>query len=309
MFPVPILVCQFLLCKPGSFGVNFKSVPVEITNGASPAHGDALRPDYHEFSPGPALQGFVECFWTSRVREARRTPAFHRVLPDGCMDVLFDFVGSGSERALVIGTMTRPLSVCRTGPIDFLGARFRPGGLRAILALDAAEMTDAQADLRNFWPQRDDDTWHRLGEATPADRPELLREMLAARLKSVNQIDPFIRHSVARIEAARGELRIGELQKSTGLSSRQLERKFASHVGISPKMFARVARFKAAAAAATKSKRMDWATLACDFGFADQPHLAREFKALSGLTPWEYLEESPFRRNVGNLQDPIATSG
>jgi transcriptional regulator GlxA family with amidase domain len=153
--------------------------------------------------------------------------------------------------------------------------------------LDATELTNARVDLTNFWGQLAGEIWQRLGEATAANRIWLLQEALGARTNGRIETDPFIHHCVARIEAVCGGLRIGDLEKSTGLSTRQLERKFARHLGISPKTFSRVVRFKNVAAVTAKSDRPDWATLAGDFGYADQPHLVREFKAFSGLTPVE----------------------
>ena len=226
------------------------------------------------------------------------------------MDLLFDFRAVGSRRASVIGTMTRPLIFTTTGPVDLLGVRFRPGGLPGFLALDAAELTDTQADLTHFWAQVANEVWHRLVEATPAERIGLLQELLVVRANGRVQTDPFIRHSIARIEAAHGELRIGDLEKSTGLSARQLERKFARHLGISPKTFARVVRFKGVAAAAANPDPPDWVTLAGDFGFADQSHLVREFKAFSGLTPAAYRDANGKPcQDVGFLQDARSALG
>jgi AraC-like DNA-binding protein len=206
------------------------------------------------------------------------------------MDLLFDFMAMGGRRASIIGTMTRPLTFTTTGPVDLLGVRFRPGGLSGFLASDAAKLTDARVDLANFWGQLAEEAWHRLGEATAANRIRLLQGILGARGNGRIQTDPFIHHCVTKIEAVRGGLRIGDLEKSTGLSARQLERKFARHLGISPKTFSRVVRFKSVAAVTAKSDPPDWVTLAGDFGYADQPHLVREFKAFSGLTPVEYLD-------------------
>lgn len=132
------------------------------------------------------------------------------------------------------------------------------------------------------------ETWHRLGEATAANRIWLLQEVLGMRANGRIQADPFVHHCVTRIEAVRGGLRIGDLEKSTGLSTRQLERRFARHLGIFPKTISRVIRFRGVAAAAHPDPP-DWVTLAGDFGFADQPHLVREFKTFSGLTPTDYL--------------------
>jgi AraC-like DNA-binding protein len=206
------------------------------------------------------------------------------------MDLLFDFRAGDGRRALVIGTMSRPLIFTTTGLVDLLGVRFRPGGLAGFLPLEAAELTDARVDLTNFWGPWAQETWQRLGEATPADRVGLLQEVLGARANGRFHTDPFVRHCVARIEAARGSLRIGDLERSTGLSARQLERKFTRHLGISPKTFARVVRFKSVVAAAGRPDPPDWVRLAGDFGYADQPHLVREFKIFSGLTPVDYRQ-------------------
>jgi hypothetical protein len=58
-------------------------------------YGGHASPHYREFPPGPLLAGLVECFWTSTVRTAPKSSSFHRVLPDGCMDLLFDFSSVG----------------------------------------------------------------------------------------------------------------------------------------------------------------------------------------------------------------------
>jgi len=244
--------------------------------------------NYREFPPAPFLAASVECFWTSTEPGASRQPSFHRVLPDGCIDLLFDFMAAGAQRASVIGTMTRPLTFATTGPVDLLGVRFRPGGLSGFLAMDAADLTDSRADLSHYWGRLAQETWNRLGEATTANRVCLLQAALGARARGRPQVDPFVRHCVARIEATSGGLGVGDLERSTGLSLRQLERKFARDLGISPKTFARVVRFKGVAALAGGPHPPDWAGVAGRFGYADQSHLVREFKAFSGRTPENY---------------------
>ena len=206
------------------------------------------------------------------------------------MDLLFDFADVVGPRASVVGTMTRPLTINATGPVDLFGVRFRPGGLSGFGPLDAAGLTDAVVDLTNFWGRSAQEVWHQLGEAAADERIRLLQNVLGARANGRIETDPFLHHCVTRIEAARGALRIGDLEKNTGLSGRQLERKFARHLGISPKLFARVVRFKAAVAAAAGPHPPEWVTLAGDLGYADQPHLVREFKTFAGLTPGAYLD-------------------
>src|SRR5687767_1237916 len=107
----------------------------------------APQSTYREFCPGPLFAASIECFWASTIHRAPRASSFHRVLPDGCMDLLFDFTAVGACRASVIGTMTRPLTFTTTGQVDLFGVRFRPGGLSGFLVMDASELTDARVEL------------------------------------------------------------------------------------------------------------------------------------------------------------------
>ena len=284
--------------------IHFRMEPAGVVRPPPLEGATAGSRTYREFAPGPALAASVECFWTSTVRGGRGGRFSHQVLPDGCMDLLFDFKAAAGLRAGVIGAMTRPLTVTTDGPLEMLGIRFRPGGISRFVRLDAAELTDSRAELTHFWGRFAADLCDQLCEAPEATRVAALQNTLVARANGGLPVDPYIRHCVARIEEARGSLRIGELEKSTGLSARQLERKFAAQLGISPKAFARVVRFKGVAAAAAKTNAPDWATLAYDFGFADQAHLAREFKAYSGQTPTDFWGSIGDRAgDVGFLQD------
>lgn len=279
------------------------------TDGEQNPSAEATAACYREFHPGPAFAGVIECFWTSRLEAAPGFSATHNVLPDGCMDVIFDFRSSDTSRAFVVGTMTRPLNVNTRGPVEMLGVRFRPGGLAAVMKFEGTELVDERADLGNFWGRSASEAWHQLAETSPVARVNTAQKLLATRAKDKVNEDPFVRHCVNRIEAARGGLRISDLERSTGLSARQLERKFARQVGISPKAFARVVRFKGVLAAASVGAP-DWAGLAAEFGFADQAHLVREFKAFSGQTPAAFLGENPEpARDVGFLQDGGAVAG
>jgi AraC-like DNA-binding protein len=242
-----------------------------------------LRPvGYREYPPGPALSDIVECFWTV----PGGVMAVNRILPDGCMDIVFSLQGNAG--AAVIGAMRRPGLV--RGSDELVGVRFRPGGLTALFRFDAALVTDGRCDLALLWPDARL-IWNRLGETAPAARVAAL----AAALQGLRRrpADALVRHCVRAIEASRGRIAMAQLSADTGVGLRRIERHFAQHVGLSAKRFARVVRFKTVLANLSRGAP-DWAGLAIDCGYADQPHLAREFKQLSGLTP---------AASVANLQD------
>src|SRR4051812_47326236 len=100
---------------------------------------------YLEHDAGAPLAGAVECFWSSRAPAPER-PSVQRVLPDGCMDILFDFRAEERARVTVVGTMSRALAVERRAASELFGIRFRAGALPALLRTSAAELRDASAD-------------------------------------------------------------------------------------------------------------------------------------------------------------------
>lgn len=236
---------------------------------------------YREYPPGPALSGIVECLWTSTGGGV--SPLTQRILPDGCMDIVFDFSGTG-RRAAVIGTMRQAQVFVRSSGVDFLGVRFRPGAFTGLFPLHAGELTDGRLDLTLAWREADA-LWHRLAETQAPGRVRVLRGVLAERARGRFRSDPFLADVVRRIEISAGRIRLGGL----GGSGRQIERRFAAALGISPKLFARVMRFKAVCGHASRLVHPDWADLAVQCGYSDQPHLVREFKALSGVTPSQWL--------------------
>ena len=95
-----------------------------------------------------------------------------------------------------------------------------------------------------------------------------------------------------------------------GLSERQLERLFDERVGYGPKTFARVVRLQRAVEsiarpAGPRGTTASWATFARDCGYADQAHLIREFRALTGVTPRVYASAVSEIDNPGSA--PLAT--
>ena len=96
--------------------------------------------------------------------------------------------------------------------------------------------------------------------------------------------DPRIAGALATIDRAAGQVEIAEVGRAANLSRPHLVRLFREHVGVPPKLFARLRRFEAVQDR-IREGRASWATLAAELGFSDQAHLAREVRALCDHTP------------------------
>jgi AraC-like DNA-binding protein len=254
---------------------------------------------YREYPPSPALAPFVACYWTMRAEDACEMP--HRVLPDGCADVLFDL---GAARATIVGTMRTSIVVPLGGSVDMLGIRFRPGGALPFLRVPLVELTDQRLDVEMVWRAVATELLPELAERPDdATRIAVVERALVARRRGARPVHASVTHALGIIERSGGTIGVSALAASLGVGARRLERRFDEAVGISPKTFARVARFRRVLAQVrdgAPANGPSWARIAHAAGYADQAHFTREFRRLAGITPTGWAAE---RGAVGFVQD------
>lgn len=269
-------------------------------DGPSSLETPASGPTYREYAPAGALRPFVECFWTRdidpREAEPRATPQLHRILPDGCIDVVLTFSPHGDEpeTAMIVGTMTKALVITpMNAPESFVGVRFRPAKASAFLEMPASEVTDLRIAIDEIWPDANAVRDALAVEPNADARVRALEHVLTARL-SPNALRPTadVDEAVRRIVDAGGTLGITRLAPALGVTRQHLARRFAELVGVSPKTFARVVRLKRAIEVARRiplGQPVNWSMLALEVGYYDQSHLIDEFREMTGVTPSTWL--------------------
>ncbi|WP_290793999.1 helix-turn-helix domain-containing protein [Flavihumibacter sp. UBA7668] len=94
-------------------------------------------------------------------------------------------------------------------------------------------------------------------------------------------------HSVITdIHNSNGRLSIYELSKRNYITTRQLERYFKSHIGMSPKEYSNIVRFqKALSEIRNLTNKRSLSDIAVDCGFYDRSHLTNEIKRNTGISP------------------------
>lgn len=259
---------------------------------------------YREVMAGAGLAGVVDCYWFRSGREDG-SAVVNRILPDGCMDIIVNLGdpllgddGPNRRTAFVVGAMSTARRVLLRGRIDTVGIRFRAGTAPGFLREDASRLTDALVDLDAFWrPVETRELVDRLHEArTDRDRASVLDSVLEPRHTA--PYDAPVSSAIRAIRQARGRATVRELAQMAGMSPRQLQRRFAERVGLSPKLAARIARFGHAAKLLREHTTWTGARVAMAAGYHDQPHMVREFHDLAGLSPTAYLAE-----RVASVQD------
>lgn len=194
-----------------------------------------------------------------------------RVLPDGCMDLLWS-----EGRLSVAGPDTR--AYVPDGPsVPWAGVRFPPGVAPALLGVPAHELRDRRVDLAELRPAAQVRRLRALVEA--AADPMSGLEAAAARLAAAaDPPDPLLRRLVAVLAAGRP---VAVTADELGLGARTLHRRSLAAFGYGPKTLARVLRLQRALALARAG--VPYAETAARAGFADQAHLARDVKELTGV--------------------------
>lgn len=245
---------------------------------------------YTEHAPPASLREHVECFWTRGSNDRPNEP--YLVLPDGSIDIVLGYhphnAGAPPEKAIAVGTMTRALTLPAADRTAWVGVRFWPGRALPFLGIPASELTDLRVDIAELWPAHEARLDPLRADAAPALMGEFQR-LLERRLSGSQPMDRTVDAAVRAILRSAGNLSIAALAPALGVTRQHLARRFAMHVGVPPKMFARVVRVRRAIAKARVAAHLDWTALALDAGYYDQSHLAGEVRELTGRSPGDWL--------------------
>jgi AraC-like DNA-binding protein len=238
-----------------------------------------IRRRYRTILPAAPLRPFVECLWTHSIEDADPRED-RRILPDGRMDLVWiPEVG-----VLVAGPQSRHTSRPVPSPLLAVGARFRPGVAPELLRLPARELVDQHVPLDAVLPGLAKRLDARLAAAQ--DPLAALQHELTGILAELGGPDPAVRAATALL--AGGPAGVAEVAERVYVSERELQRRFAERVGYGPKTFQRIARFQRAVEQLGRHGG-GLAGVAASAGYADQAHLTRESRRLSGLSPRELV--------------------
>jgi AraC-like DNA-binding protein len=227
---------------------------------------------YRESPPPPELRGEIEGAWTVDV--ASDAPAhLQNVLPDGCMDLVWT-----GEGLLVAGPDTAPHPARRDPGVLNAGLRFAPGRLPALLGIPGAEVRDQRVPLAELHPMLARRALARLEQGS-APLPVLLGLTLALPGEPAGHA---VRAAAAHLAAGASA---GATADRLGWTERSLHRRCLAAFGYGPAVLRRVLRFRHATALLHDGVPI--AEAAAVAGYADQPHLSREVRALAGVAPSE----------------------
>lgn len=251
-------------------------------------------PPVHVSLPVAPLRPYISHYWLSLNNSDESFP----VTPDGAVDVIV-VVGGATSGVYAYGTTTKRTEVPLEIGSHYFGVRFRPGQSRHFLDARTSELTNALHSADGaFLPDVS-------GLAESISVGSSFRHLDAVLLRHFKRqpprhtrIDDVIRH----IETTPGTMGVSELANMYCKSRRQFERTFLDVVGLSPKLFAQITRFRRASALLANSS-LPLVQIAAVIGYTDQSHFTHEFARFFGLPPLRAREHAAFVQDASLLNE------
>ncbi|MDD0839487.1 AraC family transcriptional regulator [Curvibacter sp. HBC61] len=196
------------------------------------------------------------------------------------------------SRLVFGGPQTGPSITWNPGPAHGMMVMLMPDALQSLTGLDVAAWVDRIGDLREALPA----DWVAMAEAVLAQpddarRVACVEDFLEPRWQAVRPQRPL---QAQRYQDWAQSMALRAATSSVGRSLRQVERRIKHWAGQPLRELRGFGRseqvFFQALAEADEGQRPRWAELAEATGYADQSHLCRETRRITGFAPQELMQ-------------------
>ncbi|WP_027386031.1 helix-turn-helix domain-containing protein [Chryseobacterium gregarium] len=257
--------------------------------------------DYQTFQPDADLELLVKCYWTLDSPKAD-IPHAQIIVPDGCMEMIFhygdlynqyiDGKASVQPRSCVFGQLTHPLKIEPTGITGIFSVRFHHDGFIPFATIPIKDMDDRAISLETLFGAEGLELEEKvLHSPTVTEKINTVEGFLRKRLDT-EITDRIVRSTVDLLLNGKGSISIKELSRQTNINRRQLERKFSSAVGLSPKQLSKIIRLQNTLRHLLHKDYPNLTALAYESEYYDQAHFIKDFKEFTGYTPKDFFGDN-----------------
>lgn len=234
--------------------------------------------------PSSDLGYFVSHYWTVTWDLRGRPPHDSEVLSQPMIHLTVE-----PARAEVTGIVRGKFVRRVEGEGWVFGAAFHPGGFYPFVGFPLSRLVDRTAPLDVLGLDARALQAEMLACPDHPARALVLEQHLRARLPAQDDAVALVKRIVAEVASDPEITRVDELVARFGLGKRALQRLFHQYVGIGPKWVIQRARLQEAAARLQSGEAPSLAALAASLGYFDQAHFIKEFKAVIGKAPADYV--------------------
>lgn len=261
-----------------------------------------------DIQPCNALRPYIRCFWGTlsssepSTRELAKefcdaaVPPMEKetVIPDTCMDIIWEWDDySGEADGVFCGINDTPFDVTsEPGSCKSMFAiRFHFWAVHLFADDHLRDVLNIYTEVEHYFSTFRKELGDQLkGTRRMRERIALAEAYLLRRLEGTRPSSDSMLNAVYTIVNSKGVVTADALKRSSGLSSRQLERLFREYIGISPKKTADLVRFQNVwRDLCLPSPHRNIQDVVFAYGYSHQSHLINNFKKFAGRTPLEAL--------------------
>lgn len=258
--------------------------------------------NYVTFDPSPKLAPFVRFFWALEAGLDPGEEFVHRSVADGSVEMVFHYRATFDEVGANGITELSPISSIQgqstgfrrfvtTDSFGIFGAYLYPFAIPRFFGFCANEVTDLSPDLYSIFGREGSLLEESICTAANNEtRVRIMSGFLESKLDANARDLPSVHCAVRSIIDAGGQISVERLAERFDLSTRQFGRKFKEVAGLTPKLYAKIIRFQAAAASRSLGPQ-NLTDIAYACGYYDQSHFINDFRRFSGYSPKEYFRE------------------
>ncbi|MBC7934842.1 MAG: AraC family transcriptional regulator [Rhizobacter sp.] len=263
------------------------------------------------YTPHPLLQEFINCIMIIHAEVEADGRANICIYPPTPQTSLFFYINDRVKvkkendedfilqpRSALVGLQATTVTLDINSDHKAVRVGFHPGGMYRLLGISMKDMIDDHYDAEDVFGKEMKIINEQLAESKSFDAiRNVIESFLLDKVKSLKSALPF---DMAMLEMLRynGNMPMEKIASLACLSLRQFERVSKDRIGISPKLYARLARFSKAYRLRENFPAISWTSIAYECGYFDQMHLIRDFKEFAGMLPGiieKELEGTPIR--------------
>lgn len=252
--------------------------------------------------PDPLLTPIIRHYLFLKCK--RDGPKKFRLFTDGTMGMVFSCkhpLVNGDEqeeclpKGFLYGQITTFRNILVLNETDLAIVVFQPSGFNRLMGLPATDVREGIIPVENLYPLQSKELSERLeSNSSLSGKTSLLNAFFLNQLsKNKTSQDTLINATTDFIIRNKGRVSGKQMEKFTGYTERQMERKFLLSVGMNPKRFGNITRLHFFIKSLKEShNRQSLSSLAYEAGYADQSHLIKEFNKITGMSPIAYRDHS-----------------
>jgi len=272
-----------------------------------------MKIDIQQFDIPPDLKPYLGSIWfcAGDGPETEMSPV-QSCLPTGMVELIIHLtpprhiVNWDDEwrvfpEAIVVGLQTEPVRWKMPGGTAMLGITIKPEVFFSLFHRQISELADDYADVNDFLGNQLDGFIDNLraGRDLESVRLETLcyfRELVHTNFTFCQR--NYLPEAIQYIREATGLQSVDDVCGKVFVGKRQLQRAFQDYVGVSPKTYGRIVRFRGAYDFVHRYPQASWADVTYHFGYSDQSHFIRDFKQFTGENPTSFMTAFTLKSNI-----------